>query len=109
MSSVDLLIGTQGPLIRDKIALMLETYEAILHDNQLEWESESPVQIPAGQRVRVQVKLLEEIDSPSELERRRRMIEALESIASRGNLAGIDPVEWQREQRVDRPLPGRGE
>ncbi len=33
---------------------------------------------------------------------------ALKRIAARGGIAGItDPAAWQREQRADRPLPGR--
>jgi hypothetical protein len=30
----------------------------------------------------------------------------LEQLAQSGGLAGIDPVEWQREVRQDRTLPG---
>ena len=40
--------------------------------------------------------------------RRQLALAALNRIASRGGIAGIeDPVAWQREQRADRPLPGR--
>jgi bifunctional DNA-binding transcriptional regulator/antitoxin component of YhaV-PrlF toxin-antitoxin module len=39
----------------------------------------------------------------------RRMAAALEKLAASGAVARIeDPVEWQREIRRDRPLPGRG-
>lgn len=39
---------------------------------------------------------------------RAEALAALDRIASRGGIAGIDdPAAWQREQRVDRPLPGR--
>ena len=41
-------------------------------------------------------------------ERRARALAALDRIASRGGIAGMDdPVAWQREQRADRPLPRR--
>lgn len=41
-------------------------------------------------------------------ERRAQAFAALDRIASRGGIAGIeDPVAWQRRQRADRPLPGR--
>lgn len=41
-------------------------------------------------------------------QRRARGRAALDRIAARGGIAGIsDPVAWQREQRTDRPLPGR--
>lgn len=43
-------------------------------------------------------------------ERARRMCEALEAIAAAGTFDHIDdPVEWQREVRKDRPMPGRDE
>ena len=42
--------------------------------------------------------------------RGRRMTEALEKLAELGTFAELkDPVEWQRELRRDRPLPGRDE
>jgi hypothetical protein len=39
------------------------------------------------------------------------MVEALEKLAAGGRIAELipDPVEWQREERKDRPLPGRDE
>ena len=40
--------------------------------------------------------------------RREHALAALDRIAARGGIAGIpDPIAWQREQRNDRPLPGR--
>ena len=46
---------------------------------------------------------------PANEEHKRQLaLAALNRIASRGGIAGIeDPVGWQREQRSDRPLPGR--
>ena len=41
-------------------------------------------------------------------QRRTKGLAALNRIAARGGIAGIDdPLAWQREQRADRPLPGR--
>ena len=41
-------------------------------------------------------------------ERRRQIADALEKLAAMHAFADIDdPVEWQREIRKDRPLPGR--
>ena len=41
-------------------------------------------------------------------ERRRQIADALERLAAMHAFADIDdPVEWQREIRKDRPLPGR--
>ena len=43
-------------------------------------------------------------------ERRARALAALERLAARGGIRSIpDPVAGQREQRKDRPLPGREE
>ena len=42
--------------------------------------------------------------------RRERAMAALRRLAARGGIRSIpDPVAWQREQRKDRPLPGREE
>ena len=39
---------------------------------------------------------------------RAKGLAALNRIAARGGISGIDdPATWQREQRADRPLPGR--
>ena len=41
-------------------------------------------------------------------ERRKRIKESLQTLAEMGTFADIeDPVEWQRQIRKDRPLPGR--
>ncbi|MCC3432260.1 MAG: hypothetical protein JGK08_20250 [Microcoleus sp. PH2017_04_SCI_O_A] len=62
---------------------MQRIFEAILKGNLLEWANEVPKQ---G-------------DEP-----------ILEKIAASNVFADIiDPVEWQRELRQDRPLPGRDE
>lgn len=36
-----------------------------------------------------------------------RMVAALEQLAQSGTLAGVDAVQWQKETRADRALPGR--
>ena len=46
----------------------------------------------------------------AEEERGKRIKEALQALAELGTFADIkDPVEWQRQIRKDRPLPGREE
>jgi hypothetical protein len=46
----------------------------------------------------------------AEEERRKRLKKAFETLAEMGTFADItDPVEWQRQIRKDRPLPGRDE
>jgi hypothetical protein len=45
-----------------------------------------------------------------EEERKKRLKESLETLAEMETFADIeDPVEWQRQIRKDRPLPGREE
>ena len=44
----------------------------------------------------------------AEEERRNRLKKAFETLAEMGTFSEItDPVEWQRQIRKDRPLPGR--
>jgi len=44
----------------------------------------------------------------ADAQRGKRIKAALETLAELGTFADItDPVEWQRQQRKDRPLPGR--
>ena len=46
----------------------------------------------------------------AEAERGKRIKAALQALADLGTFAHItDPVEWQRQIRKDRPLPGREE
>jgi hypothetical protein len=87
---------------------MQRIFEAILKGNLLEWANEVPRQ---GDRpVRVYVTLQEERSTLSAQLRRQRIVEILEKIATNNAFAEIsDPVEWQRELRQDRPLPGRDE
>ncbi|MEW5830092.1 MAG: DUF2281 domain-containing protein [Chloroflexota bacterium] len=45
---------------------------------------------------------------PAESERKKHIKQALATLAKMGTFANItDPVEWQRQIRKDRPLPGR--
>jgi hypothetical protein len=87
---------------------MQRIFEAILKGNLLEWANEVPRH---GDRpVRVYVTLQEERSTLSPQLRRQRIVEILEKIATNNAFAEIsDPVEWQRELRQDRPLPGRDE
>ena len=87
---------------------MQRIFEAILKGNLLEWANEVPTQ---GDRpVRVYVTLQEERSTLSAEFRRQRIVEILEKIAANNVCGDIsDPVEWQRDLRQDRPLPGRDE
>ena len=82
----------------------METYRAILRGNRLEWTDQGPVDVNPEQPV--EVTILDEPDQTAT--RRKRMAEALEKLAATDAFSEIsDPVEWQREIRKDRPLPGR--
>jgi hypothetical protein len=83
---------------------MRESYRAILKGDQLEWTDGVPSDLASEQPVEVTI-----LDEPDPIaDRRRRMAEALENLAAADAFSEIsDPVEWQRDIRKDRPLPGR--
>ena len=84
---------------------MLPTYPAILSNDHLRWTGETPPPLP--DQVRVHVTLLDTPSAPAPGQG-ARMAAALERIAARGGLTTIaDPVQWEREQREERALPGR--
>lgn len=85
---------------------MLPTYPAVLSGDRLIWSGDSPPGSTAG--VPVHVTLLAPPVPSSD--RGKRRAAALEAIAARGGLADIaDPLAWEREQRVERELPGRSD
>jgi len=115
---------------------MTKTYPAVLRGGQIEgtnglppWSnSTEPIQVVVAEEVpshgiREQVTdeerqrrtafvraLVGDVrySSPEEEARARRRVEALKQLAAMGGIASIpDPVAWQKEQRKDRPLPGR--
>jgi hypothetical protein len=86
---------------------MLKTYTAIINGNYIEWdESDKPA---LDRPAKVIVTLLDA--SPSRVLPRGDGPAAaaiLAKIAASGGLKEFgDPLEWQREVRKDRPLPGR--
>jgi len=83
---------------------MAESYRAVLKGDRLEWTDAVPTHLATEQPVEVTI-----LDAQDHLpDRRRRMAEALEKLASIDAFSGIsDPSEWQREIRKDRALPGR--
>jgi hypothetical protein len=86
---------------------VLNTYNAILKGNELEWLGEKPEGVGAGRPLKVQVKIVEE-ESEQKKPNGKLAVEALEKLAAMGGIKSIpDPVAWQREIRKDRPLPGR--
>ena len=91
---------------------MLPSYEAIYDHGQLTWVGDAP----SPDRSRVIVILIEgqsANDLPEadrEVPNGTRLVAILTEMAEKGigKVFG-DPMEWQREVRRDRPLPGREE
>jgi hypothetical protein len=87
---------------------MLQTYSAILTNNQLQWMDEEPVASGQGHSLSVLVTIMDEAIQPMTESKREKLAQVLSRIAARNGLAEIaDPVAWQRETREDRVLPGR--
>jgi len=89
---------------------MGKTYAGILRHDRIEWTGPAPEGVGPDRAVPVQVTILDEPPSaPAGPQQGRRMRQALETIAQAGGLPGSpDGVQWQREARAERPLPGRG-
>ena len=87
---------------------MLPTYPAILRNGRLEWGNEGAPVVSPNQSIRVHVTVLALEDLP--VANGSAMAGALAAIATAGGPANFgDPLEWQRESRADRTLPGRDE
>lgn len=87
---------------------MLNTYRAILRGKTLEWVSDGPTELPSDRAIPVHVTILEETPEATASERGLRMVDALEKLAHLpSSLTSLDPVQWEREMRQERPLPGR--
>ena len=84
---------------------MKRAYKAILHGDRLEWLDGAP---EAEGPVPVSIIMGEEDTVSSGDNEGKSIVELFQALADLGTFADIgDPVEWQREQRKDRPLPGR--
>ena len=86
---------------------MLVTYPAILRDGKLEWGADGPPPLSAV-AVPVHVTIL--AAAPAARGSGEAMFAALEAAAAAGaaDVFG-DPLEWQRQERIDRVMPGRDE
>jgi hypothetical protein len=84
-------------------------YRAILRGDRLEWLGEAPESRPdAPLSVQVTIVDPEPVSEEQERSRGLAMAALLEKLANRGTFSAItDPVEWQRELRRERALPGR--
>jgi hypothetical protein len=89
-------------------ARMLSTYRALLRGQVLEWLNDRPKDLSPDQTVVVHVTILEETIYPQTPEQGRKMAAILEKIAhSASSVATLDPMQWEREMRQERVLPGR--
>ena len=81
----------------------MNTYNAVLRGNRLEWTEEVPERLDADRPVKVSVTILEANSGQGQ-----RMADALEALARLNSLSHIsDPAVWEREQREDRSLADR--
>ena len=87
---------------------MLTTYEAVLRDNVIEWREDAPRHLEPGKAVAVHITVLDETVG-SATGQGQNMAAALEQLAQSQTFAGVDAASWQREVRIERPLPGRNE
>lgn len=84
---------------------MKRSYRATLHGDRVEWLDRPP---DHGEATPIRVTFAEG-GGDQLADRGDAMADALERIAERGGLPGTeDPAQWQRQQRRDRRLPGRG-
>ena len=90
------------------------TYKAVIrhdpveHHDYVEWISGKPrTDVPLEAEISVWEDLtgMDEVKGEVDM---KKAVDALREIAKRGGVPQIpDPLEWQREIRKDRPLPGR--
>ena len=86
---------------------MLQTYKALLKGDRLEWIGSIPKEAAKASTL-VSVTILREETRPDTERAGPKMARALEELALSDPPTQIkDPVEWQREIRRDRELPGR--
>jgi hypothetical protein len=92
----------------------MQTFTATLRNGQIVWGSDGPPNLPANESVPVQLTVLPEPRADKPLASEPTLLEIMERFAASGGPTGLptDPeaiLEWQREIRKDRPLPGREE
>lgn len=84
---------------------MLRSYEAFYEHGRLHWLNEAPDLDHAKVIVTV-------VETPTPVEsgppNGQALAQLLEEMAAAGAADAFgDPLEWQRDERADRPLPGR--
>ena len=85
----------------------MRSYRALLRGDRLEWLGEAP-ESQTDAPLSVQVSIIEPEPISEEHTRGLAMAALLEKLAKRGTFSAIsEPIQWQRELRQDRALPGR--
>jgi len=85
---------------------MLGKYRATIHGDIISWDGDIPAEVANDGVMEVYVTPVGE--TANTVPNGQRAMAALERIAEKGGITSIvDPVSWQREIRLDRPLPGR--
>lgn len=83
---------------------MARTYRAMLINGRIEWVDPPP---RAKEPTPVHITVVGGV-SDTDTGRGKAMADALRRLADQGGIASIsDPVEWQRQVREERRLPGR--
>lgn len=87
---------------------MLNTYRAVLRGDFLEWLYEQPQNLSVDQAVSVYVTILDETVPTIKKQQGQRMAAVLEKLAKmQTSFAAVDALQWEREVRQERSLPGR--
>jgi hypothetical protein len=87
---------------------MLNTYRALLRGQILEWLYDQPRNLPVNRAVTVHVTILDETAPNGKKQQGRRMAVALGKLAKlAGPARSLDALQWEREIRQERVLPGR--
>lgn len=88
---------------------MMPTYPATLRNGRIEWGPNGPPPLTPDESIPIHVTLL--AVPKLQTSNGAAMVAALEAIAKAGGPTSFpeDVVAWQREERKDRPLPGRDE
>lgn len=86
---------------------MLEKYRATIHGNTIEWDGEGPKNLIGDDSIKVDITIVSSTPKTKK-PNGKKMAAILQRMADRGGVTSIEnAVEWQREIRKDRKLPGR--
>jgi hypothetical protein len=86
--------------------LYTHSYKARVENNTITWPEGKPPELQDGREHDVLVILPE--NSEEKFRRSQQLANILKNLSKLDPFRDIeDPVEWQREIRKDRPLPGR--